>query len=514
MKRNFDLPKTYFYNHNTIIITLEAINMTIEQVINQVEINHPKTDVTCLRRAYEFSKNAHGNQTRKSGELYIEHPLHTALILAQIRADIPTIIAGLLHDVPEDTTTTLADIKEEFGDEVAKLVEGITKLSKIKYRGIARYRESLRKMFLAMAEDLRVILIKFADRLHNLRTLEVLPLEKQKRIAQETLEIYAPIAGLLGIWSLKWQMEDICFKYLYPDEYKKIEYKYEIEKKTELNQYIEKVKKIVTKELSKEKIPHEISGRFKHLYSILQKMQAKDRAFNEIYDVFALRVIVPTVADCYKALGIIHALWRPSYNRFKDYIAVPKPNGYRSIHTTVFGPGSQPTEFQIRTKEMQEEALYGISAHWYYKQIRGDDLEKMPRWVQEILEIQRQTKSSRNFINEVKLHVFQDRIFVFTPRGDVHDLPTGATPVDFAYAVHSDIGNKCVAARVNHLMGSLDQKLKNGDLVEIITDQNRNGPNYDWLSFVKTRRAQEKIKQYAKRSRLDSIKRFLPGFSK
>ncbi len=488
--------------------------MTIEQIISQVETTYPKADLELVRRAYDFACQAHGDQMRKTGEPYIQHPLHTAFILAQIRSDIPTIIAGLLHDVPEDTSTTLQDIQKEFGEEVAHLVEGITKLSKIKYRGIARYRESLRKMFLAMAEDLRVILIKFADRLHNLRTLDALPPEKQKRITQETLEIYAPIAGLLGIWSMKWQMEDICFKYLYPEEYKQLEYRYEIEKKTELNQYIEKVKKIVTEKLNKEKIPHEISGRFKHLYSIWQKMQAKDRAFNEIYDVFALRIIVPTVADCYKALGIVHATWRPSYNRFKDYIAVPKPNGYRSIHTTVFGPDSQPTEFQIRTAEMQEESVYGISAHWYYKQLRGDEKEKMPKWVQEILEIQRKATSSRAFINEVKLHIFQDRIFVFTPRGDVHDLPSGATPVDFAYAVHSDIGNKCVSARINHSMGALDQKLKNGDMVEIITDQNRAGPNYDWLSFVKTRRAQEKIKQYAKRSRLGSLKRFLPGFNK
>ncbi len=488
--------------------------MTIEQIIAQVENSHPGADTEPIRRAFVFAETAHGDQKRKSGEPYIQHPLHTAFILSQIRADIPTIIAGILHDVPEDTTATLDDIKKEFGEEVAHLVEGITKLSKIKYRGIARYRESLRKMFLAMAEDLRIILIKFTDRLHNLRTLDALPEEKQKRIAQETLEIYAPIAGLLGIWSMKWQMEDICFKYLYPEEYKKLEYTYEIEKKTELNQYIEKVKRIVAEKLDKEHISHEISGRFKHLYSIWQKMQAKDRAFNEIYDVFALRIIVPTVADCYKALGIVHATWRPSYNRFKDYIAVPKPNGYRSIHTTVFGPGSQPTEFQIRTAEMQEESLYGISAHWYYKQLRGDEKEKMPKWVQEILEIQRKASSSRAFINEVKLHVFQDRIFVFTPRGDVHDLPSGATPVDFAYAVHSDIGNKCVSAKINHLMGALDQKLKNGDMVEIIIDPNRAGPNYDWLSFVKTRRAQEKIKQYAKRYRLGSLKRFIPGFKK
>jgi guanosine-3',5'-bis(diphosphate) 3'-pyrophosphohydrolase len=488
--------------------------MTIEQIILQAKKIHPEADVTILHKAFEFAANAHGEQLRKGGEPYIQHPLHTAFTLTQIRADLPTIIAGILHDVPEDTSATLEDIETEFGSDVAHLVEGITKLSKIKYRGITRYRENLRKMFLAMAEDLRVILIKFADRLHNLRTLSALPEEKQKRIAQETLEIYAPIAGLLGIWSMKWQMEDICFKYLYPEEYKKLEYTYEIEKKTELNQYILKVKNIIEEKLNKDDIPNEISGRFKHLYSIWQKMQAKDRAFNEIYDVFALRIIVPTVADCYKALGIVHATWRPSYNRFKDYIAVPKPNGYRSIHTTVFGPGSQPTEFQIRTPEMQEESLYGISAHWYYKQLRGDEKEKMPKWVQEILDIQRQSNSSRAFVNEIKLHVFQDRIFVFTPQGDVHDLPSGSTPVDFAYVIHSDVGNKCVSARINHALGALDQKLKNGDVVEIVTDKNRIGPSYDWLQFVKTRRAQEKIKQFAKRSRLGSLKRFLPNFNK
>ncbi len=486
--------------------------MTLEQLIVQTGKTHPGAETELVRRAYAFAQRAHGDQRRKTGELYIEHPLHTAFILAQIKADLPTIIAGLLHDVPEDTATTLEDIRAEFGDEVARLVEGITKLSKIKYRGIARYRESLRKMFLAMAEDLRVILIKFADRLHNLRTLEGLSKEKQIRIAQETMEIYAPIAGLLGIWSLKWQMEDICFKYLHPDDYKKLEYTYEIEKKTELKQYIAHVKKIISEKLTADHIQHEIDGRFKHLYSIWQKMQVKNRRFDEIYDVFALRILVPTVAECYKTLGIIHATWRPSYNRFKDYIAVPKPNGYRSIHTTVFGPDGRATEFQIRTPEMHEEALYGISAHWYYKERRSDDPEKMPRWIQEILEIQREATSSRAFVQEMKLHIFQDRIFVFTPKGDVHDLPVGSTPVDFAYSVHTDIGNKCVAARVNTRLGSLDQELKNGDMVEIVIDHHRAGPNYDWLKFVKTKRARDKIRQYAKRSRLETIKRFIPGF--
>ncbi len=488
--------------------------MTIEQIIEQVAKTQPTVDTAVLRRAYEFAATAHGDQKRKSGELYIDHPLHTAFILAQIKADLPTITAGLLHDVPEDTSTTLEDIRSAFGDDVAKLVEGITKLSKIRYRGIKRYRESLRKMFLAMAEDLRVILIKFADRLHNLRTLDALTKEKQKRIAQETLEIYAPIAGLLGIWSLRWQMEDICFKYLHPDEYKKLEYKYEIERKTELKQYIERIRQIVEQRLKSENIKNQIDGRFKHLYSIWQKMQEKNRKFDEIHDVFALRIIVTTVADCYKVLGIIHSIWKPNYTRFKDYIAVPKPNGYRSIHTTVFGPGGKPTEFQIRTQEMHEEALYGISAHWYYKQKRSADGERTPHWVQEILEVQREAKNSQQFLKEVKLNLFRDRIFVFTPKGDVHDLPGNATPVDFAYAVHTDIGNKCVAARINSRMMPLETVLKNGDMVEIVIDANRHGPNYDWLEFVKTRRARMKIKQYAKRSRLDTIKRFIPGFNK
>ncbi len=486
--------------------------MDIEQLIAQVVKTDPHADSSLLRRAYDFAAAAHGDQKRKGGEPYIQHPLHTAFILAQVRADLPTIAAGLLHDVPEDTERTLEDVEKEFGPEIARLVEGITKLSKIKYRGIARYRESLRKMFLAMAEDLRVILIKFADRLHNLRTLDALPEEKRRRIAQETIEIYVPIAGLLGIWSLKWQMEDICFKHLYPDDYEKLVYRYEIEKKSELNQYIEQVKTIISEKLAAEGVQHEINGRFKNLYSIWRKMQAKDRPFNEIYDVFALRIIVPTVADCYKALGVVHAVWRPNYGRFKDYIAVPKPNGYRSVHTTVFGPGGQPTEFQILTKDMQEEALYGISAHWSYKRTREGEEPKMPKWVQEILEIQRDATSSRDFIKEMKFHIFQDRIFVFTPKGDVHDLPKGSTPVDFAYAVHSDVGNTCVSTRINNRHAKLDDTIKNGDVVEIITDSHRSGPNYDWLEFVKTRRARAKIKQYAKRSRLGMLKRFIPGF--
>jgi len=487
--------------------------MTINQVINNFKKNNPKADTTMIQLAYDFAIKAHSGQKRKSGEPYIQHCLHTAFVLVQIKADMETIIAGLLHDIPEDTEFTLADIEKNFGKEAADLVEGITKLSKIKYRGIERYRESLRKMFLAMAQDLRVILIKFADRLHNLRTLESLPLEKRQRIARETLEIYAPIAGLLGIWRLKWQMEDICFKHLYPEDYKKLAYKYEVEKKLEHNQYIQKTKNILGAKLKEAKIPFHITSRFKHLYSIYLKLQKKDRKFDEIYDVFALRIIVPDIADCYKTLGIIHSLWRPNPGRFKDYIAVPKPNGYQALHTTVYGPEGKSTEFQIRTKEMDDGAKYGIAAHWSYKMVdsQKSDLKKQPTWVKEVLHIQKETEDTSDFIKQIKFDVFHDRIFIFTPKGDVFDLPEGSTPIDFAYYVHSDIGNKAVGAMVNDKIAPLDIELKNGDLVEITTEKKRKGPNRDWLKFVKTATARTKIKQNLKSTMMDNLKKFIPN---
>jgi GTP diphosphokinase / guanosine-3',5'-bis(diphosphate) 3'-diphosphatase len=486
--------------------------VTINQIANKVKEINPDADTDLLFLAYEFAEKAHAGQKRRSGAPYIQHSLHTAYVLAQIKADLNTVIAGILHDVPEDTKYTLEDVKENFGEEVYSLVKGITKLSKIKYRGVERYRESLRKMFLAMAKDLRVILIKFADRLHNLRTLDPLPSEKRLRIARETMEIYAPIAGLLGIWRLKWQMEDICFKYLYPDEFKKLEYKYEVEKKAERNQYSQKVKSILGQKLQQEGINFKIEDRFKHLYSIYKKMQNKDRKFDEIHDVFALRVIVPNITDCYRTLGIIHTLWRPQADRIKDYIAVPKPNGYRSLHTTVFGPEKKSTEFQIRTQEMHEESLYGIAAHWYYKQKEGSDhrLSKQPRWIQEILNIQRQAENTSDFISQIKLDVFRDRIFVFSPRGDVFDLPEGSTPIDFAYLIHTEVGNKAMGSLINNKMAPLDKELKNGDMVEIIIDKKRKGPNRDWLKFAVTNRAKEKIKHATKSSRLEQIRRIFP----
>lgn len=487
--------------------------MTIEQIINKVKDNEPSADPTLLQLAYDFANNAHNNQKRKTGEPYIQHSLHTAFMLAQIKADMNTVIAGLLHDVPEDTEYTLEDVSKNFGPEIAGLVEGITKLSKIKYRGVERYSESLRKMFLAMANDLRVILIKFCDRLHNLRTLDALPTEKRLRIAKETMEIYAPIAGLLGIWRLKWQMEDICLKYIDPEAYKRLEYKYEVEKKVERNQYTQKVTNILGAKLKEANITYRIETRFKHLYSIFQKMQKKDRKFDEIYDVFALRVIVPSITDCYKTLGVIHSLWKPMPDRIKDYIAMPKPNGYRSLHTTVIGPDNKATEFQIRTLEMHEESLYGIAAHWYYKQRDGSSWRdlKQPSWVKEIMEQQRLAANSSEFINALKIDVFRNRIFVFTPKGDVFDLPENATPIDFAYAVHTEIGNQATGCLINNKMSPLDEPLKNGDVVEIVIDSRRKGPSQDWLKFVYTQRAREKIKHYAQTSRLDQIKKMISG---
>jgi len=486
--------------------------MTIDRIINKFLEKHPGEDPTMLRLAYEFAAEAHSGQLRKTGEPYIQHPLHTAYLLAEINADLPTVITGLLHDVPEDTDYTFEDIEKNFGTEVATLVAGITKLGKIKYRGIERYRENLKKMFLAMASDIRVIFVKFCDRLHNLRTLDGLPPIKQRRIAQETLEIYAPIAGMLGIWRLKWQMEDICFKYLYPQKFQELEQEYEVEKKAERNQYFQKIKKQLLPRLKEAGFKYEIEVRFKHLYSIYQKMQRKDRKFDEIYDVFALRVIVPTTDDCYKVLGIVHTLWRPKPNRFKDYIAVPKPNGYRSLHTTIYGPENKAVEFQIRTQEMHDEAMYGLAAHWYYKNKREKGMQ--PLWVKEIIDIQKEISDTSELIKNIKLNIFNDRIFVFSPKGDAFELPEYSTPIDLAYAIHTNVGNQTTGAIINDRLAPLDQELKNGDLVEIITDKNRQHPNRDWLKFVKTKRARDRIKQYAKKGPLENIKRFLPGIGK
>ncbi len=483
--------------------------MTIERIIKKFKKIHPGADTSLLSSAYYLANKAHQGQKRKSGEDYIQHSLHTAYVLTQIKADINTVAAGILHDVPEDTKHTLKEIKQKFGEDIYNLVKGVTKLGTLKYRGEEKYRENLRKMFVAMAKDVRVIFIKFCDRLHNLRTLEALPPNKQNRISKETLEIYAPIAGLLGMWRLKWQMEDICFKFLHNEEYQKLEQKYEIEKKAERNQYFQKIKNILSEKLKNHGIENfEIQVRFKHLYSIYQKMKKKGKRFNEIYDVFALRIILPTIDDCYKTLGVIHTIWKPQTKRFKDYIAVAKPNGYQSLHTTIFGPEGKNVEFQIRTQKMHDESIYGLSAHWYYKSKSNSQKNKQPHWIKEILKIQKNI-NTKNFIEEIKLDIFRNRIFVYSPKGDVFELPEKSTPIDFAYAVHTEIGNKATQVLINDKMSNLEYPLKNGDIVEIITEKNRKYPNRNWLKFVKTKKAKENIKSYAKKTTLDSIKKFI-----
>lgn len=462
-------------------------------------------DLDLVRLAYDFAAEAHQGQKRKSGEPYINHSLETAIILAKVGMDQDTIIAALLHDVPEDTDYSLVDIEKNFGPEIAKLVSGITKLGVIKYRGIQKYAENLRKMFVSMAQDLRIILIKMADRLHNLKTLAVLPPEKQKRIAQESLEIYAPIAHRLGMGHLKGELEDWAFPYVYPQEYQWL--KKEVLPKIELKmEYDQKVIKVVKKQLTSHKIKIiSIHGRAKRLYSLYRKLIKPhyNRDVSKIYDLVAIRIIVPTVADCYNVLGIIHQLWKPLPGRIKDYISQPKPNGYQSLHSTVFCLEGKITEFQIRTPEMHEQAEYGIAAHWRYEETgkkserfggKGYTIPKKLKWIEELVKWQKEIQDSQQYLKALTVDVFRNRIFVFTPKGDVIDLPEEATPVDFAYHVHTWIGDHCSGAKINGQMTSLDNKLKNGDVVEIITDKNRKGPSRDWLKFVKTNAAKSKIR--------------------
>ncbi|MFH1712599.1 MAG: RelA/SpoT family protein [Candidatus Jacksonbacteria bacterium] len=475
--------------------------MTFNDLVAIIKKNKLKVDLTLLRLAYDFAHEAHKGQIRANKQKAIEHPLHTAQILAEISMDEPTIIAGLLHDVPEDTTKTLKDIKDNFGSEVAMLVEGITKLGKLKYRGIDRYLENLRKMFVAMARDIRTVIIKFADRLDNLETLHALPLKKQIRIAQETLEIYGPIARRLSIGVLRTALEDGAFKYAYRQEYNKLT-KQISNKKERLLQILSKVQIQLKRELNKNNIKViDCHGRAKGLYSLYQKLLKHNNDINYIYDLVALRIVVPTIADCYAALGIIHSKYKPLKERIKDYIAQPKPNHYRSLHTTVFCDEGDIIEIQIRDPKMHEEAEYGIASHWHYKDTELSKIsgtEAYLDWIKELAKWHKSQGDRDDYLQSLKIEVFQNRIFVFTPQGDVIDLPEDSTPVDFAYRVHTDIGNQIVGAKVNNNIVSLDEKLKSGDMVEIIIDKNRKGPNYDWIKFVKTRSVRSKIRQYAK----------------
>ncbi|MEK7159164.1 MAG: RelA/SpoT family protein [Patescibacteria group bacterium] len=483
--------------------------MTLRQLLDTVKANIPDADLSMVEQAYNFADEAHRGQKRTTGDDYIEHCLQTAKTLAELKLPLPIIIAGMLHDVPEDTDKTLDEIKQVFGADIAKMVEGITKLSHIKYRGVDRYVENLRKMFVAMAQDIRVVIIKFADRLHNLNTLYALPADKQKRIAMETLEIYAPIANRLGIGELQSRLEDAAFKYAYPDEFIQTEQiiksNFSIKKKT-LNNMIRKIKG----RLDKDKIKYyEIYGRTKHYYSFYRKYLKYNKDVKQIYDIVAMRIVVDDVADCYAALGLIHNLWRPIRGRIKDYIAQPKPNGYQSLHTAVFGDDQEIVEIQIRTKKMHEQAELGIAAHWKYKE--ADKIGKKElEWVAELADWLKNIKDNNSFLEGAKIDVFQNRIFVFTPQGDVIDLPDGATPIDFAYHIHTEIGNKCAQALINSEIIPLDRRLKNGDVVQIITDKNRKGPNQDWLEFVKTRTAREHIEAFKNKS----WTKFIPKFTK
>ncbi len=483
---------------------------TLDLLIQTILARRPNADVTMVHLAYEFAEQAHRGQMRKSGEPYIVHPLCTAITLAEMNLDPTIVIAGLLHDVPEDTDVPLDEIEKNFGKEITHLVAGVTKLGKIKYRGIERYIENLRKMFVAMAEDIRVIIIKFADRLHNLYTLDHLPPKKQYRIALETLEIFAPIANRLGMGEMKGQLEDTSFKFVYPKEYAWVRGLVE-ERYVKKEMYINAVKDILVAELQTAGVRvRSVHGRLKRLYSLYEKLLRHDKDIEKINDLIALRVIVEDVSDCYAALGVIHKLWRPMPGRIKDYIAQPKPNGYQSLHTTVFCEQSQIAEFQIRDYQQHINAEYGIAAHWTYDETGSKRAPRQLKWVRELAAAGDAMERLKDLAN-LKIDIFENRIFVFTPKGDVIDLPENATPVDFAYAVHTHIGNQCAGARVNDRISVLDQPLKSGDVIEIIVDKTKKGPSADWIKFVKTAHARQCVKQFAKSSLADWLKSALPG---
>lgn len=474
----------------------------LEQLINKVKESCKDADIDLITKAYDYAFNAHIEQKRESGEPYIMHPVNVAMILVGMGMDTNTIVAGLLHDVIEDTEVTYEDIKLDFNEEVANLVDGVTKLGKIKYKTKEEQQaDNVRKMLLAMAKDIRVIIIKLADRLHNMRTLKHMKPEKQKSKAQETLDIYAPLAHRLGISKIKWELEDLSFRYLHPEEYYNL-VKDIAEKRVVRENYISEIVSDIQSNLDKSGIECDIEGRPKHFYSIYRKMVSQNKSIEQIFDLTAIRILVNTVKDCYAVLGIVHTIYKPIPGRFKDYIAMPKPNMYQSLHTTVIGKTGKTFEIQIRTFEMHKTAEYGIAAHWKYKEgetTKEASFENKLGWLREILEWQNETSDAEEFMEGFKLDLFSDEIFVFTPKGVVINLPAGATPIDFAYRIHTDIGNKCVGAKVNGKMVTLDYKLKTGEIVEILTSVNTKGPNMSWINFAKSNQARSKIKQWYKK---------------
>ena len=479
-----------------------------KELINSVLKYHPSTDISMIEKAYKVASEAHEGQKRKSGEPYIIHPLCVAIILADLELDKETIVAGLLHDAVEDTWMTYEEVEKEFGSEVALLVDGVTKLGQLSYSAdkVEVQAENLRKMFLAMAKDIRVILIKLADRLHNMRTLQYMRPEKQKEKARETMDIYAPIAMRLGISKIKVELDDLSLKYLKPDVYYDLVHKVAL-RKSEREQFVGAIVKEVKKHMDDANIKAQVDGRVKHFFSIYKKMVNQDKTIDQIYDLFAVRILVDTVKDCYAALGVIHEMYKPIPGRFKDYIAMPKPNMYQSLHTTLIGPNGQPFEIQIRTYEMHRTAEYGIAAHWKYKESSdgkapvGKSEEEKLNWLRQILEWQRDMSDNKEFMSLLKndLDLFADSVYCFTPQGDVKTLPSGSTPVDFAYSVHSAVGNKMVGARVNGKLVPIEYEIKNGDRIEIITSQNSQGPSRDWLKLVKSTQAKNKINQWFKK---------------
>lgn len=481
-------------------------DVRFQELIRIIRQYHPSDDVSQVERAYEVAKEAHGDQKRHSGEPYITHPVEVAIILAELEMDKETIIAALLHDVVEDTGKTLDEVRKEFGDEVAELVDGVTKLTQIKYSAdkIEVQAENLRKMFLAMAKDIRVIIIKLADRLHNMRTLQYMTREKQKEKAKETMDIYAPIAQRLGISKIKIELDDLALKYSEPDVYYNLVENIKI-RRSAREDFIDKMVKEIRSHMEKAEIECEIDGRVKHFFSIYKKMINQNRSLDQIYDLFAIRIKVETVKDCYAALGIIHEIYKPIPGRFKDYIAMPKPNMYQSLHTTLISPTGEPFEVQIRTYEMHRTAEYGIAAHWKYKEGKGvndktikQSEEEKLAWLRQILDWQNEMSDNKEFMEFLKsdLDLFSDSVFCFTPDGDVKNLPVGSTPIDFAYSIHSAVGNKMIGARVNDKIVTIDYKIQNGDRVEIITSQNSKGPSMDWLNIVKSPGAKQKINQW------------------
>jgi guanosine-3',5'-bis(diphosphate) 3'-pyrophosphohydrolase len=451
-----------------------------------------------VQRAYERAAVAHTGQRRLSGEDYVQHPLEVASILADLTLDGSSIAAALLHDTVEDTPLTLDEIRKEFGPDVAHLVEGVTKLSRISFRSAQQIQaENIRKMLLAMAEDLRVVLIKLADRLHNMRTLDPLPEVKRRRIAKETLDIYAPLAHRLGIGQIKWELEDLAFRHLEPEAYAEVVSRV-ARKRQERERLVSDLREILGRELEKIDMPAEITGRPKHMYSIHQKMSRDEKDFSQIYDLLAIRVLVDSVKDCYGVLGVVHSLWKPLPGRFKDFIAMPKSNGYQSLHTTVISHSGEPIEIQIRTFEMHRVAEFGVAAHWAYKE--GDDgpIDQKLSWLRLLMEWQKEVVDAESFVDAVRVDLFQDEVFVFSPKGDVYNLPKGSTPVDFAYRVHTEVGHRCLGGKVNGRMVPLDYELKNGEIVEILTSKAPHGPSRDWLNFVKSASARERIRKWFK----------------